>query len=195
MKFSSTSALIVLSPSSVNAFAPIHTTFTRNGYTGAAIANQNESMLNMAAQGKKKRRRRKQDPSSPETAPSPNSPTKEELVAELLPEGSAVASGENMPSIDELKSIASFNPPGSSSSSASSSKKRSIDLDAAVPSKNVSPVGAKADKDNTLVELPSIRNVLKNKELKKIEEEEEEKRARPKISRRDRKAMLQVSVF
>lgn len=172
MKFTNSAALILLALYSVDAFATQRTTFTRNGFAGSDIANQNNSALNMAAGGKKKRRRRKQ-PSAPITD-----------IDMPIPEGSSAASGEDLPSIDELKSIANFSP----------DTKKSID--AAVPTSSLTPVGdgyIEANADNTLVELPDIRNVLKNKELKKLEEEEEEKRARPKISRNDRKAMLQVS--
>ena len=172
MKFTNSAAFILLALSSVDAFATQRTTFTRNGFAGSDIANQNNSALNMAAGGKKKRRRRKQ-PSAPITD-----------IDMPIPEGSSAASGEDLPSIDELKSIANFSP----------DTKKSID--AAVPTSSLTPVGdgyIETKADNTLVELPDIRNVLKNKELKKLEDEEEEKRARPKISRNDRKAMLQVS--
>jgi hypothetical protein len=190
MKFSSVTAIVLLSLTSADAFAPILTQFTRSGHTGLVhVANQNESALHMAKGGKKKRRRRKNPPPSADSASEPT-PSQQDLDAQFIPEGSSAASGEDLPSIDELRSIASF----SASSSTPTQKKMSIDE--AVPSTKLTPVGdgyIESTDDNTLVELPDIRNVLKNKELKKLEEEEQEKKARPKISRKDRKAMLQVS--
>ncbi len=188
MKIIAVSALIAGLLSSVGAFAPVFNPSIRNGYVGSVISNQKEVTLSMAA--KKKRRRRIQSPS--EGSP-PTTPTQEELDAAAIPEGSAVSSGDDLPSIDELRSIASFSPPSSGSSAAPPQQKRSID--AAVPSVNVSPMGdgLVESSGDSLIELPDIRNVLRNKELKKLEEEEAQKRVRPKISRKDRKAMLQVS--
>ena len=189
MKFSSVTAIVLLSLTSADAFAPILPQCTRNGHTGLVhVANQNESALHMAKGQKKKRRRRKNPPPSVESASEPT-PSQQDLDAQFIPEGSSAASGEDLPSIDELRSIANF-----SASSSTPTKKMSIDE--AVPSTKLTPVGdgyIESTDDNTLVELPDIRNVLKNKELKKLEEEEQEKKARPKISRKDRKAMLQVS--
>lgn len=124
------------------------------------------------AEGKKKRRRRKKTP-----APS----------SDVIP-GMDAPSSDNPPSIDELKSIAKFTP-------SQKAQPSSTDLNAAVPSTNLSPVGdglLEQNEDNSLVELPDIRDVLKAKELKKMEEQEAEMKARPKIDRKDRKAMLQL---
>lgn len=176
MRFNTASALILLSLSSINAFAPrsIPSSLTRK-----VSAIQNEStLLNMA--GKKKRRRRKKTQSEPST-PSPT--TIPELDTQIIPEGSMASSGEDMPSIEELKSIANFSPTGGNSA-----------IDSSVPSRNLTPVGDGLIEagDDTFLELPDIRDALKNKEMKKLEEEEKEKMARPKISRKDRKAMLQL---
>jgi len=138
-----------------------------------------DTALNMAEEGKKKRRRRKKE------APTTSSP--EKSAASVIPEGSQAASGEDLPTLDELKSLANFSPPG----------KKKMSLNDAVPSTNLSPVGKdgflETQDTTSMVALPDIRDALKLKEMKKIEEEEEEARARPKISRKDKKAFLQVS--
>lgn len=136
-----------------------------------------DSALNMAEDGKKKRRRRKE-------ASTTNSP--EKSAPSDIPEGSQAASGEDLPTIDELKSIANFSPSG----------KKKMSLNDAVPSTNLSPVGKDGfleTQDKSLVALPDIRDALKLKEMKKVEEQEQEARARPKISKKDKKAYLQVS--
>jgi len=162
---------ISLTAVDVQAFAHIN---PRLGSTQAAtIISQNygqETILHMAAGGKKKRRRRKN--STPE-APSV--------------EGSTTSSGDNMPTIDELKSIANFDPKNAGSDPAPPT------LDASVIDSVASGSAPGAtEKFSDLVELPDIRDALRTKALKKIELEEEEKRARPKINRRDKKAMLQL---
>lgn len=178
MKFNSLSCLIAISLTvvDVQAFAPIN---PRLGSSQAAtIISQNygqETILHMAAGGKKKRRRRKK--STPEaSSPSPSV------------EGSTTSSGDDMPTIDELKSIANFDP-----KNAGSGPSVPPTLDAAMIDSAASGAApGAAENFSDLVELPDIRDALRTKALKKIELEEEEKRARPKINRRDKKAMLQL---
>lgn len=178
MKFNSLSCLTAISLTAVDvqAFAPINPCLKSSR---APIILQNygqETILNMAAGGKKKRRRRK----PPTGKNSPEAPSVE---------GSITSSGDDMPTIDELKSIANFDPKKAGSGSSSPPS-----LDASVIDSVASGSGSgAAEKFSELVELPDIRDALRSKALKKIELEEEEKRARPKINRRDKKAMLQVS--
>jgi|AntRauTorckE5430_2_1112549.scaffolds.fasta_scaffold36200_2 hypothetical protein len=167
MKFNKTIALVAITLSNASAFAPISpiitTRYQHNHEIEAGTQYTKVSSLNMAEEGKKKRRRRKKE------APS-------------SPEESQAASGEDLPSIEELKSIANFSVSG-----------KKLSLNDNVPSTNASPLTE--SKDKALVEMPDIRDVLKLKEMKKIEEEELELKARPRISRNDRKAMLDVSTF
>ena len=173
MKFDKIIALIVISISNACAFAPINPTSTRLQHNHAIQTGTQytkDSALKMAEDGKKKRRRRKKDTSTTSS-----------------PEKSEAASGEDLPTIDELKSLANFSPPV---------KKKKMSLNDAVPSTNLSPVGGDGfleTQDKSLVALPDIRDALKLKEMKKVEEEEKEARARPKISKKDKKAYLQVS--
>mmetsp|Transcript_9526 Transcript_9526/g.14021 ORF Transcript_9526/g.14021 Transcript_9526/m.14021 type:complete len:338 (+) Transcript_9526:67-1080(+) len=128
--------------------------------------------LQMAAQGKKKRRRRKKNPAEPD-----------DVAGAAVPESAMPVEGskasDDLPSIEELKAIADFAASGTPSGSAASPA-------------YVSPLAGNMEQSDSLVEMPNIRDVLRNKEIKKIEEEEKEQRARPKISRKDRKAMLQL---
>jgi len=175
MKFNKTITLIVITLSNASGFAPINPTTTTTRYqhnhaieTGTQYTK--DSALNMAQGAKKKRRRRKEAPTS--GAPKTSSP-----------EGSQAASGEDLPSIDELKSLAKFSASGNRSP-----------LNDSVPSNNLSPLGdgAAESKDSLQVELPDIRDALKMKEMKKVDEEELQLKARPRISRNDRKAMLEL---
>ncbi len=175
MRFSQLAFLFTLACTSVEAFVPTyfrtgcgHQSFSASGN----IEQQLATALMAKGEGKKKRRRRKTSTIVPPPMPVTDEPMP-------IPEGSKVSSGEDLPSIDELKSIASFDPKSTTTSS--------------FPPATV--VGNTQQPDDTfseLVELPDIRDALKRKELKKVEEEEKEKNARPKISRKDRKAMLQV---
>lgn len=80
--------------------------------------------------------------------------------------------GDAPPSIEELKAIADF------------SASRSVPT---------TPIESGEGADGSIeIALPDIKDALRNKELKRIEEEEKEERARPKISRKDKKAMLQL---
>jgi hypothetical protein len=134
--------------------------------------------LLMSQDGKKKRRRRKQFIDDPEISSQDSMPTSKPY-------------GSDVPSIDELKLIANFTPSKSKSSSntsfdqASASFKTFTNEDGLIESSGA---------DSSLVDLPDIRDALKNKELKKLEQEKQEVNSRPKISRKDRKALLQVSV-
>jgi len=179
MKFNNVSALIFLTLSSVNAFAPVHphTRYQSNHaitISTAGIKHQN-TILNMAAEGKKKRRRRIE-------APAPTSTNEEPMI---IPEGSKVSSGDDLPSLEELKAMANqnYSPTGRTAPSATST---------ATSTSSRPMVGGVQSSDTTVGSMPDIRDVLKGKEMKKIEEEEKEARARPKISRRDKKAFLQV---
>lgn len=170
MKFDKIIALIVITISNACAFAPINPTtnrFQHNHAIQTGTQYTKDSALNMAEDGKKKRRRRK------------------EVSTTSSPEKSEAASGEDLPTIDELKSLANFSP----------SVKKKMSLNDAVPSTNLSPVGGDGfleTQDKSLVALPDIRDALKLKEMKKVEEEEKEARARPKISKKDKKAYLQL---
>lgn len=109
-----------------------------------------------------KKKRRRRKKGSSESAPSPS------------PSPSAASN------IEEIKrnAIEGFTP------SSDDSNKPSLDELQAIAS-------FKKD-DRELIDLPDIKNVLKSKELKKLEEEEAEKRQRPRISRKDKKAFLQL---
>ena len=119
---------------------------------------------------KKKKRKRKQETSDESSLP-------------IIPDDDIQAmkelakSGDKRPSLDEIKAIANFQAPKGS---------RPVDASQA-------GIPKAGDTGDILADLPNIRNVLKNKELKKIEEEEAEQRQRPKISRRDTKAFIEVS--
>lgn len=130
--------------------------------------NRESTKLHMARPKKKRRKRKKS--SQPESSSSASS-----MPAPIIPEDDLQAmkemsnSGTKL-SLEEIKAIANFQAqPGQAA-------------EAGVPS-------AEGD---ALVELPDIRNVLKNKEMKQIEEEEAEKKQRPKISRKDTKAFLEL---
>lgn len=204
------SCLVLLSSASVEAFAPINPQTNGFGYLSQqhAVEQQKQQLrlqfmsdstrtsgidtALMAAKGggKKKRRRRKGSAVVPPPAPTPtpasaSAPMVDESMPMPIPEGSKVSSGQDLPSIDELKSLASFDPKKGSSSSAGAS--------ASAPS--VMGGGNAQQVDDAfsgIVEVPDIRDALKRKEMKKVEEEEKAKNARPKISRKDRKAMLQL---
>ena len=128
--------------------------------------------------GKKKRRRRKQPPSTSTTAPpvASNDASTPPVVPLTDLEKIPVDDGSSQPpaSIEELRSIANFS--------------RSSNI----PKPSLDDVGGGGVADEQLVELPDIRDTLKRKELKKIEEETQQERKRPKISRKDRAAFLQV---
>lgn len=167
--------LFILACTSVKAFVPsyLRTGFGHQSFsTSGNIEQQLFTALMAKGGGKKKRRRRKSSSIVP-----PSMPFTEESMP--IPEGSKVISGEDLPSIDELKSIASFDPKSTPSSSFP-------------PASEVANTQQPDDLFSELVELPDIRDALKRKELKKVEEEEKEKNVRPKISRKDRKAMLQL---
>lgn len=129
---------------------------------------------------RKKRRKRKQ-------APSANTDTQSESVplatpqVPIIPEDDIKALKEmsqsgDKPNLDEIKAIANFQ----------------ATTTGGIPSDNgVGVVGGESP-----VELPDIRDALKNKEMKKIEKEEAEKKKqqRKKISRKDTKAFLEVSI-
>lgn len=90
-------------------------------------------------------------------------------------------SDEKVPTIEELKALASFTP---------SKKREGIP----VPTNSATMSGIDSSpklegSEDLIQELPDIKDVLKNKELKRLEEEEKAKKARPRISRSDKKAM------
>lgn len=138
-----------------------------NNYNAQTILGRNQLLtIHKMAAGdgkgnrKKKRRRRKKKPTD-------STATGADFDSAGISTG-----GDNAPppSIDELRSIATFTP----------------------STKDIQPVSDVDDGAN--VELPDIRDVLKRKEIKKMEEDEAEKQkqSRPKISRKDKKAFLQL---
>lgn len=182
MKFHIVSAFVVLSIFIADAFV-----LPSRSFCGGCIQATNSfnpspiSSLNMAQEGKKKRRRRKQAPQPTDNA---------DMISQeamIYDEGSE--NNSNVSSIDELKAIANFTPSKtktvpnvSTEQSLSSSKPFPVD----------EGFDESLDSNSNIVELPDIRDALKNKELKKLEQEKEEVRSRPKISRKDRKALLQL---
>lgn len=145
----------------VIAFAPSYSRIV----TYQTASSVSSTSLFMAAE-KKRRRRKVSVPSSTESGLEQNS------------------SDEKTPTLEELKALANFTPskkkegvpvPTTSSSSAS------------IPGVDPSPLADESE--NLIQELPDIKDVLKNKELKRLEEEEKSKKARPRISRSDKKAM------
>lgn len=188
MKFHKLSALIVLSISIANALVLPSRSFVIGCIQNTNAFNPShrlhQSSLNMSQEGKKKRRRRKQ---SQEPAENRDISSQEST---LYDEESETTS--SVPSIDELKAIANFTPSKTKTSSNSptdqplSSSKPFLVDDGFVDS---------IDASSNVVELPDIRDALRNKELKKLEQEKQEVRSRPKISRKDRKALLQVRLF
>jgi hypothetical protein len=138
----------------------------------------------MSQEGKKKRRRRKQ---SQEPAENRDISSQEST---LYDEESETIS--SVPSIDELKAIANFTPSKTKTSSNSSTDQP---LSSSKPFMVDDGFVDSVDANSNIVELPDIRDALRNKELKKLEQEKQEVRSRPKISRKDRKALLQVRLF
>lgn len=120
--------------------------------------------------GKKKRRRRKQPPSTQQ----PTSTTPPAMDLENIGDGSS----QPPATIEELRAIANFSQGNAAPSSSS------------IPEPTLTDVGGGAD--DQLVDLPDIRDTLKRKEMKIIEEETAQERKRPKISRRDTKAFIQL---
>lgn len=122
------------------------------------------SALHMARPKKKRRRRKKS--SQPESSSTPTTIIPEDDIKAMK---EITKSGDTPPSIDEIKAIANFQAqPGRAA-------------EAGIPSA-----------EDTLVDLPDIRNVLKDKEMKKIEEEVKLSQLRPKISRKDTKAFIEL---
>lgn len=116
------------------------------------------------ARPKKKRRRRKKS-SQPESSSTPTTIIPEDDMKALK----EMSKSGDTPSIDEIKAIANFQAqPGRAA-------------EAGIPSA-----------EDTLVDLPDIRNVLKDKQMKKIEEEVKLSQQRPKISRKDTKAFIEL---
>ncbi len=157
-----------------------------------AAKYQGSTKLYMA-RPKKKRRKRKKTP-SPAPASAPPSSVESSVStkpassqATVIPEDDIQAMKElaksgDKPSLDDIKAIANFQPP-------------TVKQDGSSESGGVGNVGS-ASTDiagENLVELPDIRNALRSKELKKMEEEEAQKKQRKKISRKDTKAFLEVS--
>ncbi len=161
-----------------------------NTLSGAKASTSTTTSLHMAKGGKKKRRRRKNAP--PQVPSSPSSPSSNTLIPDDDIEAAKELSQSGaQASIDELKAIANFQAPSSSSGATTTT---TATAPPTIPNNiNVATTseGAGLESDN-LVELPDIRDALKNKELKRIEEEEALKQQRPKISRRDTKAFLEL---
>lgn len=152
---------------------------------GRKIQIKNTALHMAKSKGKKKRRKRKNAPQDqneqqPTTASAP--------LNTIIPEDDMEAAKElsqsgSQASIDELKAIANFQGPSGGSN---------IGLDGPAPPVSPPPTDAGGADSENLVDLPDIRNVLKNKELKRIEQEEAQKQQRPKISRKDTKAFLEL---
>lgn len=148
---------------SVNAFQLLPTASHRHvGFFGGV---DHLTVTCMAAGNKKKRRRRKK----PEQSPSLDD------TAISAPSFDAPTDGA-LAGSDDVRSSAIFNP----------------SQDGLVPGNANKDVFGNAESVGV---LPDIRNVLKKKEQKKLDTEAEElqtKRTRPKISRKDKAAFLQL---
>mmetsp|Transcript_12768 Transcript_12768/g.23947 ORF Transcript_12768/g.23947 Transcript_12768/m.23947 type:complete len:334 (-) Transcript_12768:71-1072(-) len=186
MKFHKLSALFTLTISIGNAFVlPSSRTSVggciQNTYSCTPSQSLHKSTLSMSQEGKKKRRRRKQ--------PQELTDNTDIQSEDSNLDDEEIETNSNVPSIDELKAIANFTPSKTKTSSNMSTEQ--------IPSSSKTvPVddgfADSFDTNSQIVELPDIRDALKNKELKKLEQEKEEVRSRPKISRKDRKALLQL---
>lgn len=144
----------------VIAFAPAYSR-TVTYQTASSVSS---TILFMAAE-KKRRRRKVSVPSSTESGLEQSN------------------SDEKTPTLEELKALANFTP---------SKKKEGVPVPTTSSSATISGVDPSPladESENFIQELPDIKDVLKNKELKRLEEEEKAKKARPRISRSDKKAM------
>jgi len=146
--------------------------------------------LHMSSGGKKiskKKRRRRKAPINDGGASgaSINSPTETNVDLDTgLDEKFDTDSKMDMA---EIEAIANFKPPSDRSAPMGSS---SLIADTASSPSDLAPGESR---DPALIDLPDIRGVLERKELKKLEEEmKEEKPQRPKISRKDKAAFLQL---
>lgn len=143
----------------VIAFAPSHS----RAVSYKTTSSISSSVLLMAAEKKRRRRKVSAPPSTNESGLDQSN------------------SDEKVPTIEELKALASFTP----------SKKKD---GSPVPTNSATVSGVDSssvtdESEKLIQELPDIKDVLKNKELKRLEEEEKAKKARPRISRSDKKAM------
>ena len=151
-----------------------------SGYAQVSVIGRTTETLAFMAKasgGKKKRRRRKQPPSTQADVSDQVISPAPSMDLNNVP----VADGSSQPpaSIEELRAIANF------------SNGNSVPTSPSIPEPTLTDAVAGAD--DQLVELPDIRDTLKRKQMKKIEEETAQERKRPKISRKDRAAFLQVS--
>lgn len=140
---------------------------------GMRSSSGKKTILHMAegtGSSKKKRRKRKKETSS-ESNQGMDMPIIPEDDIKAMKEMSQ--SGGDKPSLDDLRAIADFQAKGSSSSS-----------------NFMDP--QEGGSEQLVVELPDIRDALKNKEMKKTLEVEAQKQQRKKISRKDTKAFLEV---
>ena len=171
--------LLLLLPNAVAFVTPALTTYNFNRVTNFEVKEETITFMakGPSGGGKKKRRRRKQPPTTSTVAPpvAQNEASTAPVVPLTDVENIPVEDGSSQPpaSIEELRSIANFS--------------RSSNM----PKPSLDDVGG-AVGDDQFVELPDIRDTLKRKELKRIEEETQQERKRPKISRKDRAAFLQV---
>lgn len=177
----------IMIPSSVNGFTTSSTgrgggrhksLIGKKSYPSLVGRNEESTILHMA-RPKKKRRKRKQSSQPDESSSTTSSSTPKPIIPDddIQAMKELAQSGTNRPTLDEIKAIANFQAPkGSGTNNASQTP----------------GIPQPGDDGENLVDLPSIRNVLKNKEMKKIEEEEAQKQRRPKISRGDTKAFVEL---
>lgn len=125
--------------------------------------------------GKKKRRRRKNMPVPTDQIPGTTSTTDEPTM-----------------SIEELQAIAKFQPSKGGTSSTPGGETTSSSK--TILASDLTDLGSPEKSEEALIDLPDIRDALRQKELKKIEEEinDQTERQRPRISRKDKKAFLQL---
>jgi hypothetical protein len=134
--------------------------------------------------GMKKRRRRKQQPSgSTDTIGPIITPSTEGDDDDDDEEDSSDKNPDKELLLAELKAVASFRP--------TARDERKTELMNPSTSKTTAGIDI-ASVENPSIDLPDIKNVLQKKELKKMEEEQEKKMTRPKISRRDKEAFIRV---
>ena len=151
-----------------------------------ADETRTNTALYMARPPKKKRRRRKTAPTdgsgdNDQVVEMPFIPEDDmQAIKELSSSSSSGGGDKKQPTLEEIRAIANFQAPKSGAAGGNTNQDALLS----------SPI-----EEETLADLPDIRNVFKNKEMKKIEEEEAQKRVRKRISRKDTKAFLEVSFF
>jgi hypothetical protein len=143
--------------------------------------------LGMASDGGMKKKRRRKQPLVMTETVGPIVPTDDDSTEDEEEEEDS-SQGEQQDKeliLAELKAVASFRP--------TTREEKIMGTKVTYPSQPVNMDIASVE--SSLVDLPDIKNVLQKKEMKKMEEEQEKKSVRPKISRKDKEAFIRVSIW